>query len=44
MLQSSGVAIRITNRTFLVWDLAGFHASFRGHEMAWTMEYGLVLG
>jgi hypothetical protein len=44
MLQSSGIAIRITSRTFLVIDLAGFHASFRGHEVAWTRVYGWVRG
>jgi hypothetical protein len=35
MLQS-GFAIRINSRTFLVIDLAGLDASFRGHEVAWT--------
>ena len=44
MLQSSGIAIRITSRTFLVIDLVGLHASFRGHEIAWTREYGWVRG
>jgi hypothetical protein len=44
MLMSSGFAIRITSRTFLTIDLTGLHASFRGHEMAWTREYGWVKG
>jgi hypothetical protein len=44
MLQSSGIAIRITSRTFLVIDLVGLHASFRCHEVAWTREYGWVRG
>jgi hypothetical protein len=39
MLMSSGLAIRLSARTFLVIDLVGLHVSFRGHEMAWTREY-----
>ena len=48
MLQSSGIAIRITSRitsrTFLVIDLVGLHASFRGHLVAWRREDGWVRG
>jgi hypothetical protein len=45
MLQSSGIAIRITSRTFLVIDLVGLHASFRGHEIRLDAgEYGWVRG
>ena len=44
MLQSSGIAIRITSRTFLAIDVVGLHASFRGHEVAWRREYGWVRG
>jgi hypothetical protein len=38
------ISIKLTVHTFLVIDLVGLHASFRGHEVAWTREYGWVRG
>jgi hypothetical protein len=36
--------LRLTRRTFLVLDLCGLHASWRGREVAWTREFGWVRG
>ena len=42
MLTTPGIAIRFTSRTFFVLDSVGLHVSFRGHEVAWTREFGWV--
>ena len=38
------ISIKLTRRTFLIIDLCGLHASLRGREVAWTPEFGWVLG
>ena len=44
LLSSIGFAIKLSRRTFLVIDLVGLHASFRGAEVAWTRQFGWVRG
>ena len=44
LLSPFGLAIHVSARTFLIIYRLGLHASFRGHEVAWTREYGWVMG
>lgn len=39
-IDTSGFGIRLSKRTFVVFDALGFHASWRGGECAWTHDYG----
>jgi hypothetical protein len=36
LLSPFGVGIHLSARTFLTVGRLGLHASFRGHEVAWT--------
>lgn len=38
------VRVPFTRKTFVALDGLGFHAGFRGHDVAWTRGFGWVLG
>jgi hypothetical protein len=44
LLSPFGLAIHVSARTFLIIYRLGLHASFKGHEVAWTRTYGWVMG
>ena len=44
LLSPFGVGIHLSARTFLTVGRLGLHASFKGHEVAWTREFGWVRG